>query len=279
MAIHLLSVVGTQIDLIPHFIDHYRSLEIDSIILTVHQEVENNDRFYEIKEVCKHRGVSNVYSYIGPWNEDSNPHIFDAIKEKSPSDWYVIADIDELHLYPQSINELIYQCEQAGSDYVSGCYVDRISRDGDLSPFGKGTLWEQFPLGASILHQLTGAAINKVTLSRGIIRTCAGQHLALNGIGFPVDDAFTQIHHFRWDSSIIERLKHRIEKFESKEWKLLWPDYLLEMTMLIQYFSENNNKIYITNPRFIIGEGGNRYDLLECWGQIKEHAIALRSKN
>ena len=276
MSTHLLSVTGAHVDLITQFIDHYQSLLVDSIILTIHQERENQEELNQVLSLCKEKGVTDVDSVIGPWNEDSNLKIFDKIKLKNPSDWYLVADIDELQLYPYSIEEVIYRCENSNADYVGGCCVDRISRSGALNTLTKEPLWKQFPLGGSVLHPITGAAVNKVTLSRGTIRTCAGQHLALNGTMLSDQECYTQIHHFRWDASILKRLKYRIEKFENNEWQLLWPDYLLEMHKTIEYFSNNQNKIDIKDERFLLGVGGDSYHSLLEWDRIKKHAIQLK---
>jgi hypothetical protein len=44
----------------------------------------------------------------------------------------VLADQDELQVYPGDIFKLIERCKSRGYDYIMGCFVDRVSVSGSF---------------------------------------------------------------------------------------------------------------------------------------------------
>ena len=53
-------------------------------------------------------------------------------RQRDPDSWFVLADQDELQVYPGDIFKLIERCKSRGYDYIMGCFVDRVSVSGSF---------------------------------------------------------------------------------------------------------------------------------------------------
>jgi hypothetical protein len=151
------------------------------------------------------------------WNRVTE--IYNQIKAERPNDWWIVADDDELQVYPTDTEYLIKRCESKGWDFIIGGFLDRIGINGC---FPKVSIYidihKEFPMAGFFRYPLSGACPNKVTLMRGFQKVSSGQHYAEFGDGknswggrhlkcMPVEECFTQVHHFKWDSSCVKRIK------------------------------------------------------------------------
>jgi hypothetical protein len=147
--------------------------------------------------------------------------LYNEIKLTKPNDWWVIADIDEFHLYPEnSLNLLISDCEKNGWDIVRGGFIDRIGRGGEFSQLTNDkVIWEQFPNAGFFRYPMSNACPNKICVVKGYIEITAGQHYAKindsttwrwqgwsHPLIAPINSHSVQVHHFKWDSTSIERI-------------------------------------------------------------------------
>ncbi len=182
---------------------------------------------------------------------------YNLTKYKYPDDWWIIADDDEFHVYWKDIEEIISECETNNWKYVSGGFVDRVGIDGSLPEIKiDSNLWELFPMAGYYGFLTSGACPNKVTLCKGHVEVTVGQHYAKeNGqrIGarklnhpwrYPVDQFFTQVHHFKWDQSVAGRIK------QVSECRRPYASPKIYQKMYHAIIS-NNFKININNPRFM----------------------------
>jgi hypothetical protein len=103
---------------------------------------------------------------------------------------------------------------------------------------------------------ISGACPNKVTLMKGHQKISSGQHYAIfkdgtNSWGsqhpkrMPIEECFTQVHHFKWDSSCISRIKEvadiKKEYAYSKEYQLMYNN-----------IEKNNCKINIKKTEYLV---------------------------
>jgi len=93
---------------------------------------------------------------------------------------------------------------------------------------------------------------------KGTVNVTPGQHYVDFGNGknswgkfhpkrFPIDEVFTQVHHFKWDSTVVERLR---EVASVKEDYTFWQEYR-KMHLAIR---KNKMQIDIHNPEFMFEE-------------------------
>jgi hypothetical protein len=131
-----------------------------------------------------------------------------------PDDWWVLADQDELHLYPDSLPELLAFCDRRGYDHVQGTFVDRVSADGNFVAVDHTRpLWPQYPLGGIVSAKLFGAFSPKVVAAKGRVAITRGHHKARKANPCPIEQVFTQVHHFKWTHGVVERQERRADHF------------------------------------------------------------------
>jgi hypothetical protein len=135
--------------------------------------------------------------------------------------WFVIADIDEFHLYPEdSLDKLINDCEENNWDIVRGGFIDRIGRGGEFTEINDNlSIWDLFPNAGFFRHPMSQACPNKICVMKGYIEITSGQHYAKindhttwrwqgwnHPLIAPIETHSVQVHHFKWDSTSIERI-------------------------------------------------------------------------
>ena len=221
--IRLLSVIGHGVNLIPHYVKHYSNY-VDEIQLIVYQSSIQPFLIEEVKEEIKKydnvKIVKTIEDRIFDW--DKVTALYNLIKSKKPNDWWVISDIDEFHLYPNNnLKKCISDCEDHGWSLIRGGFIDRIGPDGNFSELKEDeVIWKQYPNMGFFRYPMSQACPNKVCVMRGNVEITSGQHYAkIDGhttwkwqgwnhpLIAPVDLYSVQVHHFKWDSTSIERVK------------------------------------------------------------------------
>jgi hypothetical protein len=159
---------------------------------------------------------------------------------------------------------MIEDCEENGWDIVRGGFIDRIGDNGtfpEIQPYKN--IFQQFPLAGFFRYPLSAACPNKICVVKGYVEITNGQHYAkVNGetlwgpqlnnkLIAPIDKYSTQVHHFKWDSTCVERIKAVADI--RKEYA-----YSSEYLKMYQAIRRNNFEIDITNSEFnmeFIGQG------------------------
>ena len=221
--IRLVSVIGHGLNLIPHFIQHYQQY-VDEINFVVYETDEYPLLGNEVKEIIE--GYDNVNivrihkDRIFDWERVTM--LYNYITNKNPNEWWVVADIDEFHLYPDdNLKKLVSNCEENGWDLVRGGFIDRLGSDGEFVEIKeKVSLFEQFPIMGFFRYPMSNACPNKICVMKGYVEITSGQHYAkIDGqttwkwqgwnhpLIAPVDLMSVQVHHFKWDKTCIDRIK------------------------------------------------------------------------
>ena len=256
--IRALSVIGHGVNLIPHFIDHY-SKYVDEIQFVVYQSPIHPTLINDVKEAIKdHKNVKIVKTIENTefdWSKVTA--LYNLMKSKNPNDWWVIADIDEFHLYPNDdLRKLIEHCGYNGWDLVRGGFIDRIGPEGTFSKLEPNTnIFNQFPNAGFFRYPMSKACPNKVCVMKGYIELTDGQHYAKidgyttwkwQGWGHPLINphSYVQVHHFKWDSSSIERIKAVADVKQSYS-------YSDEYKLMYDRIRKSKFKIDLTNPEYM----------------------------
>jgi hypothetical protein len=278
--IRLATVVGSRTNILPHFLKYYSNI-VDEIYIGVY-EWEEKSIISEIREIVAQFPKARIVCQEthDKYNWSAVTFMYNTIKYMHPNDWWVVADDDEFHLYSQFLDTIIEDCEHNGWDLVRGGFVDRIGPDGTFPVITDDKpILDQFPLSGFFRYPLSGACPNKVCIMKGYIELTPGQHYAkIDGhttwrwqgwnhpMIAPTNRYYVQVHHLKWDSTCIERIKDVADT--STPWS-----FSKEYQLMYDALKENDFKIDITNPNFRFEEAGpwgyNHYNWNKVWNLIQ----------
>lgn len=138
----------------------------------------------------------------------------------NPDDWWIISDCDEFQIWKDDPRTFIEEAEELGCTFITGGFLDRIGEGGIFSKIEgpDSNLDELFPLVGFFRYPLSNACPNKVVAVKSGQKVCSGQHYAIFSDGtnswgsqhplrYPIEKCFVQVHHFKWDSTVLDRLK------------------------------------------------------------------------
>ncbi len=279
--VNLVTVVGHNTTMLPHMLEHYKNI-VDKIYVVVYRQHENDGILDEIKSlgITPHKIVTEP-----KFNWERVTQLYNEIKQTKPNEWWVVSDDDEFHVYPKDLRDMISECEENGWEFISGGFLDRIGENGEFPLVTKETnIWSEFPLAGFFRYPMSGACPNKVCIMKGSVDVTPGQHYAIineshvwgnEGIKHPLrypigrGEGFVQVHHFKWDSTVLERLK---EVSETEEKYSFWEEYK-KMYKAIQI---NDWKIDINNPEFMFErmESNFHFDYSK-WNRLTKKIIKI----
>jgi tellurite resistance-related uncharacterized protein len=221
--IRLVTVTGSRTTTLPYMIQHY--IDIVDEIFVVAYDTKNN-QYNDVKKICDLFGSKvKLYKHSDEqeYNWETVTSIYNAIKDLHPNDWWIVSDDDEFHVYSKDVKEIIKECDENGWKIVRGGFVDRIGEDGEfkeIKSFSKNeNLFSQFPYAGFFRYPMSGACPNKICIVKGDVEITNGQHYAKigsktlwgpqldNKLIAPIDTHNVQVHHFKWDSTCVERIK------------------------------------------------------------------------
>ena len=248
---NLVTVVGHNTTILPHMLKHYED-KVEKMYVVVYRQHNNDGILEEIEEL----GIRPYKVVTEPkfnWNKVTD--LYNEVKLTKPNDWWIVSDDDELQVYPRPVEDIIRECELNKYTFVSGGFIDRIGPNGTFPKVDKDTdLHRAFPLAGFFRYHMSKACPNKVTLMKGFQQITPGQHYATFDNGknswgqthpkrMPVEDCFTQVHHFKWDSTVLQRLKEVSEVHQPYS-------FHKEYNKMYRSISRTDWKIDIKNPLY-----------------------------
>ena len=261
--IRLVTVTGSRTNTLWHMLSYYKD-RVDEIYVVVY-EWDGFSTYDDVLAITKQfpnvRIVDRVVAEKYNWEMVTT--LYNKTKMLHPNDWWVVADDDEFHKYSKDLYEIVSDCDKNGWELVRGGFIDRIGENGTFPEIDNDEdIFEQFPLAGFFRYPLSGACPNKICILKGHIELTPGQHYAkIDGHttwkwqGWnhpsiaPVDEYNVQVHHFKWDSTCIERIK------AVADIKQLY-SYSDEYKKMYQALRSNNFEIDITDSRFMIEHAG-----------------------
>ena len=252
---NLVTVVGENTHILPHMLKHYENI-IDKAYVCVYQQGNDDGILQEIEEL----GIEPFMVFTeDKYNWNRVTEIYNTVKQTKPNDWWIVADDDELQVYPEPIEDIIEKCEKYGYDFVTGGFLDRIGIDGTFPKVTRETdIHRAFPNAGFFRYPMSGACPNKVTLMKGYQDVSPGQHYAVfpdgtNSWGkkhpkrMPIEDCFVQVHHFKWDETCVERIKKVADN--KKEYS-----FSEEYNVMYDAIKDSGWKIDIKNTEYLVEE-------------------------
>ena len=277
---NLVTVVGENTHILPHMLKHYKNI-IDKAYVCVYRQGEDDGILEEIEEL----GIEPFMVFTeDKYNWNRVTEIYNTVKQTKPNDWWIVADDDELQVYPDDIDTIIKDCERYGYDFVTGGFLDRIGIDGIFPEVTRDTnIHKAFPMAGYFRYPMSKACTNKVTLMKGYQDVTSGQHYALfkdgtNSWGsghpkrMPVNEVFVQVHHFKWDQTCIERIKKVADN--KKEYS-----FSDEYRVMYESIKDSNWKINVNNPEYLVENLKNfhyiDYNDYTNWSVLKNKIVAI----
>ncbi len=284
--IKLITVIGHGTNLLPHFINHYQNY-VDEINVAVYV----TDKYYRIEEQVDKiladfpfvNKVITVRDRLYDWDKVTS--LYNFVKTKFQNDWWVVADIDEFHLYPNdNLKRMVSDCEENGWQIVRGGFIDRIGPDGNFpSILPALSIWQQFPNAGFFRYPMSNACPNKICVVKGYVEITSGQHYAkINGqttwrwqgwnhpLIAPIETHSVQVHHFKWDSSSIKRIKSVADLKQDYS-------YSTEYELMYNELKKTKFKINVTKEEFHfeLGMTQPEYQGYRNWNKLIKQIISI----
>tara|TARA_B100000927_G_C16382159_1_gene435841 strand:+ start:129 stop:977 length:849 start_codon:yes stop_codon:yes gene_type:complete len=247
---NLVTVCGHNTTMLYHMLRHYQP-NVKNFFVNIYANYEDDPIIEEATSICRELGIEPHKVWIEePFNWDKVTEIYNETISLKPDEWWIVADDDELQVYSKPIEEIVEECEENGWEFVRGGFIDRIGEDGDFPKITKeSNVWKEMPNAGFFRYPLSRAEANKVTLLKGKHGVVSGQHFIQfdNGdtswgdyhpLCYPIEKNFTQVHHFKWDYSVLQRLKEvsssKLHEAFSHEYKKMlsaieYLDYKLDL--------------------------------------------------
>jgi hypothetical protein len=229
-----------RIDWLPQLVAHYRGIGVERFLLTLQLEPGTPG---DLAEASRER-FRHVLAGLDIREPQFLEQPFDAkaiilhqrrLQQESiaPTDWIVWCDSDEFQVYPQPLPSLAAWCDAQGIDFLRGLLIDRVAADGRLMPFSaERAVWETYPVACNVTARLGRGDPRKVTMTRGDVLVSGGKHTLVDPAKRRTIAGWVQIHHFKWDATVIDRLQFRVRP----EWKAKCA-WWTESQRLLDYFA------------------------------------------
>jgi len=280
----LVTVTGHRTNTLRHQLNHYKDM-VSEVFLIVYENADSPKNIKaEIEEIAKDFGIEiHAVKTHRPFDWEEVTRLYNKTKMLFPNDWWIIADDDEFQVYSKLTTDITKICDESGYEFVTGGFVDRIGRGGTFTEINDDTkLWEAFPMAGFFRYPLSGACPNKVTMCKGHIEVTPGQHYAkIDGqttwkwqgwnhpLRFPTTQNFTQVHHFKWDSTSIDTLQDVAKTGQVYS-------YSNEYQTMYDAIKSNNFKIDIYDERFLFEEVKNpSYFSYKNWNKLSKIILSI----
>jgi hypothetical protein len=229
MIIAISTLEPMRIDLMPQWIAHYRALGVERFLLTLQTEpdladserVRARERFTTMLAA---NGIGEPHFQVTPYNATASRNGQDALQRQhvKATDWVVWSDADEFQLYPTPLPDLAAWAGKYGINLFRGVMIDRVAADGGLPDWDpRRTVWEQFPVACFLPTRFGGGERQKITFARGDLTLSNGNHYVKAGANAQTIGKWVQVHHFKWDATVKDRLAFRLLpafRDHSKDW-------------------------------------------------------------
>lgn len=284
--VRLICVLGHGHELLPHFIEHYTK-HVDEIQFVIYESksspriLSRSKPIIEKYENCKI--VKVVRDREFDWEKVTI--LYNMIKSKKKNDWWVIADIDEFHVYPNNnLKDLIKKCDENLWTIVRGGFLDRVGIYGSFPKIPKegDSIFETFPMAGFFRYPMSGACPNKVVMCKGDVKITNGQHYAeihgqttwrWQGWSHPLiastDKNMVQVHHFKWDETCVSRIKSVADLNQTYS-------YSKEYYKMYEQLKRNDFKINTKkNDYHFLKCSGGLFDEYKHWDKLTKKIISI----
>ena len=277
----LITVTGSRTNTLWHMLNHYKDI-VDEMCVVVY-EWDGLSTYSDVQKIVLQFPNAKIIrrETKEKFNWEYVTKLYNDAKKLYPNDWWIVSDDDEFHIYSKQLDELIEDCEENGWDVIRGGFIDRLGDDG-VFPTIKADedIFKQFPLAGFFRYPMSGACPNKICVMKGYVELTSGQHYAIiNGedtwrwkgwshpLIAPYQTHNVQVHHFKWDSTCVERIKAVADIKE----KYAYSDEYLKMYNALR---KTNFEVDILNKEYMIDNIGV-WDDYQHWDKLLKKIISI----
>ena len=264
---------------------HYQDL-VDDIYIIVHSLGEHDPIKDRVQAIADEVGCG-VYKTVIAHQFDPAfaTGLYNEAMLQRPDEWWIIADPDEFHLYFDDLRRIIDECEAKGWSFVGGHFLDRFGPGGTLPKLEDTDIWRQFPMAGVTRSLVTNRALLgkadgwapswKICLAKGRVRLAAGQHCVLKQegvVGYPIPLGLVQVHHFKWDRTVVSRHLHTLDTLKRAE-RQGDDDSRRSYQTMYDYLIANDGKVNVADRRGLFAECPEPvFSAYPYWSRIVRHA-------
>lgn len=135
---------------------------------------------------------------------------------------------------------------------------------------GRASSTSGWPRRHSVTSKLLGGPAHKTCLALGWRSLGAGHHGIPGSSGVPWKQSCVQVHHFKWTGSVVERLRRRIERYESRAGRRVYPGAVDEARRFLTYLDHHGGRIDVIDESLDLhscGSGDHAH-----WREVAEWA-------
>jgi hypothetical protein len=228
---------------LPQFVRHYRGLGVERFLLSLHVEPSagqsaRDREFARFRESLALLGIDDAWLWEHEFNAPALIRHQRTLQSQclQPGDWVVWCDADEFQVYPSPLADIIARCEARDIDFVRGVFVDRVAADYSLTAFDANTpVWNTFPRTCNVTLALAAGDPRKVVLARASVIVAGGKHAPISPAKLNTLRGWVQVHHFKWDAMLVERLRYRVRP----EWRARFP-WWVESQRILDYLTAHD---------------------------------------
>ena len=293
--LHLVTVVGDfhkDLTLI-QMLKHYQDMVDDVVVVHYitgksgkgaegQESVEFSEYLKEnLGEFTKRVRILTVSGEKYDWDKVTEFYNLVTSTSENPEDWWIISDSDELQEWPQDPKKVIERAEKLHCTFITGGFLDRIGEGGTFPKIEgpEDNLDTKFPLVGFFRNPMSGACPNKVVAVKTGQKVCSGQHYAVfpdgtnswganHPLKFPIQKCFVQVHHFKWDETVLERLRETGESGCS---------FSEEYSKMREAILNTGERIQVQNPQYRIERysPGLGYYSYTQWNEVRDKIITV----
>lgn len=226
-----------DLELIPHFINHYKSMGIENFLITINAISE--DATKRGFEILSGLGITPSV-WVGEFLIFTKMQKLIELQKTVKTEWTMAVDSDEF-VEIDNLLDLLVRCERGNYPAVRGILIDRVALSKNLEKVVDSIpIGQQFPLRANVLKKFGGMGEKSFLFKYEKFLSTSGSHnlVSTDGSGilenryyYPVQ---FPISHYKWTSTCPKRLKTRIDLFSHYS-QITW---LKEIQGVYQYIKD-----------------------------------------
>ena len=204
---------GPSIELVPHWLAHYRALGLNRFVVGVDDETS------EYKQRLAENGVTPIF-YLGRYSPPHDADFRYRLSAAVTGDWIVQVDLDELVVFDRPLDVLLNDCRTNNYRAVRGRFIDHLQVEGQLAAVqAVPSLWQQFPLMYPVTERVRRGWTAKVVLRHRSFPVTLGNHLLDGANVSDYHPDWQETHHFRWTAATVPSMRYLLEVWPECPWR------------------------------------------------------------
>jgi hypothetical protein len=229
----------------PQFVAHYKELGVERFLLTLHtapelDEAERARQREAFRALVADLDAGEPQDLVCDFSAKAvirNERIL-VQAHAGPADWILWCDSDEWQLWPEPVPAMVERLRAQSLHYASGFLIDRVAQDWSLAPFlPQQPVEATYPRSCNATYALLRGEIRKVVLAHRDVQVGPGHHVVREPLRWRRLPRYVQIHHYKWDDTVIDRLRARL----TPEYRALSPDWG-ESQRILDYFEAHGGR-------------------------------------